>query len=1035
MDEVIKEQTIPREIEIGKEAQFKIRVEDATEFDSSFFKENYKKAIANIEEIITNTKEYYDDINRQDWRSKKFDHFDYKDKEEKNNIIAFCGERGAGKTSVMISVARALKQTNKESLHGKINGCNFWVIDMIDPSTFENEESVFAVILAKLFTEFKDEIEESPQNSRSDEQREIIHQFRKVYDNYKQVMAGADIRAADDLGETLEALSNLAAGSNMRKSFFKLVKRLLEYKFGKNNLGKSFIVFSIDDMDMCFGKAYEMAEQIRKYLVIPNVISLLAIKIEQLNNSIEQKFILENKILIEYEAHINNKKKLQQDRVNRIDNRLEEDPKIMATRYIEKLIPNGKKIYLSRFSELENISYTRLACKKDMEYKEDSDFMPISPKEPKEKHHLLLQQQILRLIYRKTGLIFLSNKNEVHMFVPDNMRDLQNFVALMLKLPDVNIYVNSDENLENIKNNMAVFENYFKNTWIKQHLPNEDIDRLKEYSRCSNGYKNKYIIQMLLEKYSEMISNNRIINTNDVEEVQSFIGEIYIKDADKISLGDVIDALNMNDFYIREYELFKFAISTLHSICLFKMIYIYHDNNATYHLIAGSIFGKIEESIIRKKRDEKISRALFIVDEYTNLLIAFKIDGCRNTKKIPCVIQGTISNLVKVLTKGDDSTQYTIEYLDKNNISVMDKDERKIQENLNFERELIEQEIIKSLRFIHYFLMPQNPQISKIYERKYDDNARIGTGGNSTNQAVFCVMAFINRLINPERITEIIFEENLKNSQNRDNDSEYYDAKYNIDHDAELKAWLNTYRVILPIYSLDVIIDICKKMKDEKSRYYDLKEAPNENEGEYYSHILHLIKRIKKYLNDTFNEQIYCDSKIKEAFDKCPIIKAFDQSIDSKGNIYVKNEFEKLWQMRRLPNLFGKIASRIYDFSLSDPIDSSKIQVVNNSSNEGYNIALHNVKDLLDEIEGIRLSRSIKSAIMTLDKFFNNIKVINPKSEMSTEYKDSFRVNYFECLNEKEQGQKLNEETKQKIKDLARRAYKESIVEEQESDD
>ena len=102
-----------------------------------------------------------------------------------NNIIAFCAERGQGKTSAMVSFSKALRELHpstapqaycqdaaeedscleRKSDFWKTNDdfnvqeCHFVVIDSIDPTTMECNDSIIKVILSRMFNQFQTEWE------------------------------------------------------------------------------------------------------------------------------------------------------------------------------------------------------------------------------------------------------------------------------------------------------------------------------------------------------------------------------------------------------------------------------------------------------------------------------------------------------------------------------------------------------------------------------------------------------------------------------------------------------------------------------------------------------------------------------------------------------------------------------------------------------------------------------------------------------------------------------------------------------------
>ncbi|WP_454045144.1 hypothetical protein [Chryseobacterium sp. Marseille-Q8038] len=133
-------------LEINLNEEYKIKIEKGNEFQGSIFKDVYYDALNNVIEIVKNKDSKYDDF---------------------NNIIAFTGERGKGKSSSMISFRDALvnKKHNDhlnyfENRNAEfLKDISFAEIDIIDPSLFRGGESLLEIILAKMFKKFQKGIE------------------------------------------------------------------------------------------------------------------------------------------------------------------------------------------------------------------------------------------------------------------------------------------------------------------------------------------------------------------------------------------------------------------------------------------------------------------------------------------------------------------------------------------------------------------------------------------------------------------------------------------------------------------------------------------------------------------------------------------------------------------------------------------------------------------------------------------------------------------------------------------------------------
>lgn len=328
-------------IEIYKSDSYKIKIEEIGSLKSSIFYELYKNSAIHIKNIIENTREYHErkktieriGINSYEYKKKFLDIENY------NNIIAFTGERGTGKSSAMASFLEALKysskskETNMKELDD-IQEYDYIFLDTIDPTIFEEDENLFGIIIAKMFSKFKDFAEV---NMDIEKKKIIINSFADVYENMRVLnMKQKEILKENIYSETsIETLYRLAAGSNMRESFIELVNSLIPVLSKHKDITKSFLVISIDDLDMNVMHAEKMIEQIRKYVIIPNIIIIMAVKIEQLTDIVEQKYIQNFKTMIDKE-------------------KFTEDTKLMAIRYMEKLIPPQRRMAMPNLMTIDN---------------------------------------------------------------------------------------------------------------------------------------------------------------------------------------------------------------------------------------------------------------------------------------------------------------------------------------------------------------------------------------------------------------------------------------------------------------------------------------------------------------------------------------------------------------------------------------------------------------------------------------------------------------------------------------------------------
>lgn len=122
--------------------EYKLHIVDKDfDYNEDLFYETYQKAFQEVIKIIG--------YNNQD---------DSEILEMSNNIIAFCGERGQGKSSAMISFAKILENSRNDNIEKyfreyvkKLNNKTFYPINRIDPTELENQQSILNVILSRIF--------------------------------------------------------------------------------------------------------------------------------------------------------------------------------------------------------------------------------------------------------------------------------------------------------------------------------------------------------------------------------------------------------------------------------------------------------------------------------------------------------------------------------------------------------------------------------------------------------------------------------------------------------------------------------------------------------------------------------------------------------------------------------------------------------------------------------------------------------------------------------------------------------------------
>ena len=271
------------------------------------------------------------------------------------NIIAFIGTRGSGKTTAINEFCDILSRYGKEEekwgkrlsynkKHGK--QYRFWIMPPIDASVLEAKEDLIELIWANMFQVFEAEFKEKSGMSNYEElSKKIMKEFNEVYKNYNNV---GHSEKREVLGESvLVKLKNVSSSLKTREAFEKLIKNLLdmldgkdEYGYYRGNDGDSFLVITVDDLDLNLEKGYEMLEQMHKYLFNRRIIVLIAVDYGHLH-LLSEKYFMESLMPKIPSGAYNGQKAYEEfGNIVRKAKKLNDD-------YLLKVLPLSNRIYLS----------------------------------------------------------------------------------------------------------------------------------------------------------------------------------------------------------------------------------------------------------------------------------------------------------------------------------------------------------------------------------------------------------------------------------------------------------------------------------------------------------------------------------------------------------------------------------------------------------------------------------------------------------------------------------------------------------------
>ena len=384
--------------------------EGVEEFESSILRDSYIRAFEITKEIVRSREELIQARGKNEKGSK------LRNSEQIYNIISFTGDRGVGKTSAMLSFMEYLKDYYRLAPDPKIpkefkfddNNLMFTGLPYIDASFLESKEDILGTVLSKMAKKWKDEEKKGYKDggivqdgSYDRNKREIQMQFNRVFERLKDSRSERDIMD-DDNDMFMETLEKLSFTANLKEDFQKLVEQYLNIMNytgvgGNIDVQNHYLVIPIDDLDMDIQHSFRLIEQIRKYLMVPNVIILLSANYQQLEN------ICKNHYSEQYK--------------NITDENINEYIAKLSREYLEKMIPVHRQVLLQSGIKWKYFDKEPITIKY-----EDKE------KEMNVENSLSLNKFVMRKYEELFGASFLEKSKNFFYIVPGTLRETVSWI-------------------------------------------------------------------------------------------------------------------------------------------------------------------------------------------------------------------------------------------------------------------------------------------------------------------------------------------------------------------------------------------------------------------------------------------------------------------------------------------------------------------------------------------------------------------------------------------------------------------------------
>lgn len=436
------------------------------------------------------------------------------------NIIAFSGGRGQGKTSAMLSFSDALKkddESKKKFTESHIKEACFSVLPPIDPTCLEDKQDILSLILSRAYQYVIKLLAQKRENYKDTDfteyqSNDLIIKFQTCL----QSLNASKGKRQDNGIEDMSMLHEYSDAALLKQHFYELFNLILRLDKGLEFYDKSYIILQLDDTDFHIKRAYEILEDLRRYLSIPNVIILMATDTALLQKGVAQHYLEDFKLSISRP-----KQNISDEEVYRI-----------AEKYLSKLLPPIHTIYLphldlcsKEFQEDMHLEYTLLPEDKPKDRFPKLKEQPDDKKSISDAERYSLQNFVLRFIYEKTHIVFVAPKTDFHSIIPTTLRGLFQLMRLLnlMKYPNLitkeqmdhstDLVAALNEQIPVLLENLQLFEDYFINDWMPAKLAPEQNDFILELIDVPAVERNGFIYN----KFYSILHKN---NENDIVDTE-----------------------------------------------------------------------------------------------------------------------------------------------------------------------------------------------------------------------------------------------------------------------------------------------------------------------------------------------------------------------------------------------------------------------------------------------------------------------------------------------------------------------------------
>lgn len=410
---------------------------------NSLFSDVYKQASELVGTIIRT-----DTPKREKMRGGNQD-IDLQPVTDSNNVIAFIGRRGTGKTSAMLAFSDALVNGVYNEID-ELKNVNFISLPYIDASMSGiRDEDFFEIIISKMLKYLEDFTNNHPYCDREELCR-VEEDLALIYSHYTKL----NHSIADDFKPSYTVLKRRMDKHNIHTEIFDLIDKFVRFisktcrKWNEHD--NTYMVICIDDIDMARKNHLDILQLIYQYFMIPGVIVLVTLNYKPLSYTIKKDFY--NTIAIR-----DDKDFLSQSLVISGEQTLD---------YLRKIIPSDMRISMPSWKKMDLRDLSPIRIKlggyddirrdfpklseefiKQLKTQDGNNLKKLTGVSPKELLMLLLAD--------RTHCYLDTEGHKFHFMEPESLRELYDLFYLLYNMK----CVESDE-YRKLEYNRKILLNY-----------------------------------------------------------------------------------------------------------------------------------------------------------------------------------------------------------------------------------------------------------------------------------------------------------------------------------------------------------------------------------------------------------------------------------------------------------------------------------------------------------------------------------------------------------------------------------------------